>query len=308
MKPRQPLSILHSLTGPKFFFSDNDILKEAGFRPEMELKIDHWKKKGVQMFSIEGMPKKHSDYTVSDDPNNLFISVDLNDFKIIFDNDQKIEVKVHPVRKLVVSLIPKIEKNMLKEILAKGIKSLDFSKKQAWRKEECFNDTSFPIFFQQLTQNIYMSKDIVCKMAGKFNDVKTRIREIGAKKHKIGVVIHYGNDLNDEKLAKLLNDESLVRNFGDGLVIIGTDDTGQYTILGMASHDNHTAFQILSEIFDEAVLVFLKKDTSGVNHFVVSASYILPYLESFDPTSKDDEIIDKIIQLAIALKQKWENS
>lgn len=308
MRVNEPKSILHSLTGVKFFFSDNDILKESGFRPEMELRIDQWMKKGVQMFSVEGVQKKHSDYTVSDDPNNLFISIDLNDFGIIFDKDQKIEVKVHPIRKLVVSLIPKIDKNIQKEILAKGIKLLDFTQKQRWRKQECFNDTSFPIFFQQLTQNIYTSKEIVCKMAGKFNDVKTRIREIGAKKHKIGVVIHYGTDLDEEKLSLLLNDESLVRNFGDGLVIIGIDDTDEYAVLGMASHDNHTAFQILNEIYEKAILIFLKKDTSEVNHFLVAASYILPYMESFDSASNDDEIIDKIIQLAVALKQKWENS
>ena len=207
----------------------------------MKLTTNIIKEKGRTTIQVMG-DKNHftkwndSSLAVSDSHEHMSITLDLAEFTDEVRTDQRVEVKLQPL-KINISLLPEVDEDRERKILDDGFRNIDLeNEKQAWKKRQTFDDMTFPAFFQTMIENQLTSSEIQVNMAQSLSNAKNRIKELTRAKFSVGVLIYAGPGLKEQALTAFLDNSDIYSQFKDGMVVIGRDQiTNKFTVLGLVT-------------------------------------------------------------------------
>ena len=179
--------VIIELIGSEIILDKDTVsLIKFGFRPKMKLTTNIIKEKGRTTIQVMG-DKNHftkwndSSLAVSDSHKHMSITLDLAEFTDEVRTDQRVEVKLQPL-KINISLLPEVDEDRERKILDDGFRNIDLeNEKQAWKKRQTFDDMTFPAFFQTMIENQLTSSEIQVNMAQSLSNAKNRIKELTRK-------------------------------------------------------------------------------------------------------------------------------
>lgn len=304
--------VIIELIGSEIILSKDTVsLIKFGFRPEMKLTTDIIKEKGRTTIQVKGN-KKHftkwndSSLAVSDSDEHMSITLDLAKYTDEVRTDQRVEVKLQPL-KINISLLPEVDEDRERKILDDGFQNIDLeNEKQKWKKRPTFDKMTFPAFFQTMIENQLTSSEIQVNMAQSLSNAKNRIKELTRAKFSVGVLVHAGPTLKEQALTAFLDNSDIYSQFKDGMVVIGRDQTtDKFTVLGLVTHRSRAIFKILRSKYDA---IYIEKEPYSAdveNHYLLSAAYIFPYSPEYKESDSTEAMISKVNQIAKDLQKKW---
>jgi len=303
---------IFQLNETSLLIDDLESMRIYGFRPSMKLELSSFKLNGLDTIQIKGIKNSlssgnDSSFSVSDSPKHLFISLNLGDHLESVIPNQDVEVKFQPL-KINITVLPVVNIDDEKRILAKGLAAIDFSRSlQQWKKQPVFDGVPVAAFFQNLIQNQYTSNQIAFNMASTFGNARNRVKELQRNKYNLCVMIYTGDDFSIELLEKFLKNQDVFSQVQDGVVVIARDPEDLlFSVKGMITHGRKTVFKILRQKFDKAM--YLEAETphpDAENHYLLSASYLFPYSAEYNQNDSMQEMILKVNDLADRLQQEW---
>jgi hypothetical protein len=306
---------ISELNEHELYLNQHDLLQKFSFKAKMKLKVTKFDHRGVQMIVIEGQnifveENNKNNHSVCDNPQKMFINFSLKDIgNIRYEPSQDIEVK-YTIRRIMISLLPVINIETQKMILANGLDSIDFSSsRQQWKKKKAFDGVSISAYFQALIRNQYVSKNMSFNMANTFGNLRNRIKELKRGKYDVSVMIFTSDQWDNVNLKKFLSDRDIYSQANDGVIVVARDTVDNlFKVVGMVTHQKKTAFKILREIFDQAIYIEINDISNNQrNDYLVSASYLLPYTNEYNSDDNVDTIVEKVVNLAKKMEKSWGN-
>ena len=303
---------IFQLNDTSLLIDDLESMRRYGFRPSMKLKLSCFVNNGLETIQIKGIKNIHSagndsSFSVSDSPKHLFISLDLGKHSESVVPNQDVEVKFQPL-KINITLLPVVNIDDEKRILADGFAAIDFSKSvQQWKKQPVFAGAPISAFFQNLIQNQYTSNQIAFNMASTFGNARNRIKELKRNKYNLCVMIYTGGDFTYELMEKFLKNQDVYSQVQDGVTVIARNP-GEllFSVKGMITHGRKTVFKILRQKFDEALYLEADSPHPDVeNHYLLSASYLFPYSAEYNENDSVQTMVLKVNDLADKLRNEW---
>jgi len=303
---------IFQLNETSLLIDDINSMRTYGFKPSMKLELNCFKLNGLDVIQITGIKNSRSSgndssFSVSDSPEHLFISINLGDLLESVMPNQDVEIKFQPL-KINITVLPVVNIDDEKRILATGFAAIDFSRSlQQWKKQAVFDGVPIAAFFQNLIQNQYTSNQIAFNMASTFGNARNRIKELRRQKYNLCVMIYTGGDFSDELLEKFLKNQDVFSQVQDGVVVIARDPKEMhFSVKGMITHGRKTVFKILRQKFEEAI--YLEAESphpDAENHYLLSAAYLFPYTAEYNENDSMDEMILKVNDMADKLRDEW---
>ena len=246
--------ITGNLDGRNLYFKNSTLLKKFGFSRNQNLTVQMFDYKGTLGFGVT-RSRKESKWKISDDPERLYLSVDLGEFSPNVSFGQMYEIKITS-GKLIIHLIPEFDRGDIQTIISDGIKATDFNAK-SWKSQKEFDGNTWEMYLQSTLLGLYTTAEMKFGKADKFNNLATRISEAGRLKQKpnIGVYIVWSEPIEQKRLeTDILCNEMLNTLYHDGLMVFGKttcDET--FRLIGMSCHRDATGFKILREIYPDSI-------------------------------------------------------
>lgn len=300
--------ITGNLDGTELFFKHPKFLKRFGFTQNQYLAVKSFPYKGTLGFTITGS-KDRTTFRISDDPDRLFLSLDLSQFSKNITTNQMYEAKFAP-GKITLHLLPEFDKDEIRLIISKGIEKINF-KEKSWKSQKHFDGNTWQMYLQSVFEGLYTTSQMKCGMADKFNNLATRVSEAARLKSKpdIGVYIVWSESLDRNRLkSDILSNEGLNKPYNDGLIVFGKIGISEpYTLIGMSCHSDATAFKILREVYPDSEFKQNNFAEGTISQSLLAAAYLFPHTDKFSPEDSLKEIGEKVFAFAKLLQEIQED-